>query len=50
MAEKQGTPLEQVGGLRSGLAEALRPYWITTVEELVTAAFEEFAASRYHLP
>ena len=43
MAEKQGTPLEQVGGLRSGLAEALRPYWITTVEELVTAAFEEKA-------
>lgn len=41
MAEKQGTPLEQVGGLRPGVAEALRPFWITTVEELVTAVFED---------
>lgn len=43
MAEKQGTPLEQVSGLRPGVAEALRPLWITTVEELAAAAFEEKA-------
>lgn len=41
MAEKQGTPLEQVAALRPAIVDALRPYWITTVEELAAAAFED---------
>ncbi len=41
MAEKYGTPLEKVSQLRPSVAETLRPLWITTVEELVSTAYED---------
>lgn len=41
MVQKLGTPLENVSSLRPAVVEALRLLWITTVEELVTAAYEE---------
>ncbi len=41
MAQKQGTPLENVSQLRPGMVEACRPFWITTLEELVSTAYEE---------
>jgi hypothetical protein len=41
MVEKYGTPLEKVSQLRPGIADALRPFWITTLEELVTTAYED---------
>ncbi len=41
MAQKIGTPLENVSQLRPAVVEALRPLWITTAEELVTTAYEE---------
>jgi len=40
MAEKVGIPLDSVDQIRASLVEALRPFWITTVEELVTTAHE----------
>ncbi len=40
MAEKPGTLLETVGQIRPSVVKALRPLWITTVEELVTTAYE----------
>ena len=41
MAQKIGTPLENVSQLKPAVIEALRPLWITTAEELVTTAYEE---------
>lgn len=41
MAQKIGTPLENVSQLKPAVVEALRPLWITTVEELVTTAYED---------
>ncbi len=41
MAEKQGTLLESVGQVQPSIVKALRPLWITTVEELVSTAFED---------
>lgn len=41
MTDKIGTPLEAVGQIRPSLVEALRPLWITTVEELVITACED---------
>jgi len=41
MTEKTGTPLENVNQVRPAVIEALRSLWITTVEELVTTAYEE---------
>ena len=41
MAEKPGTLLESVGTIRPAVVSALRPLWITTVEELVTTAYED---------
>ncbi len=41
MVSKYGTPLEQVSQLRPAVVEALRGLWITTLEELVTTAYEE---------
>ncbi|MBM4430047.1 MAG: C1 family peptidase [Chloroflexi bacterium] len=39
--EKPGTPLLNVSQIKPSVGEALHPLWITTVEELVTTAFEE---------
>lgn len=41
MAEKPGTPLDDVDQLSPSVVDALHPLWITTVEELVATAFEE---------
>lgn len=41
MNEKPGTPLQKVNQIRPAVVEALRPLWITTVEELVTTAYED---------
>ncbi len=41
MAEKVGTPLENVDQITASVVEALCPLWITTVEELVATAHEE---------
>lgn len=40
MAEKTGTPLEKVSQVRASVVDSLGPVWITTVEELVTTAYE----------
>ena len=41
MAEKPGTQLENVDQIRRSVVEALHTLWITTVEELVTTAYED---------
>jgi len=41
MAEKVGVPLDSIDQIRASLVEALRPFWITTVEEMVTTAHED---------
>jgi hypothetical protein len=41
MAEKSGTLLESVGQIQPSIVKALHPLWITTVEELVTTAYED---------
>jgi len=39
--EKPGTPLQNLSQIKPSVVEALRPLWITTVEELVTTAYED---------
>jgi hypothetical protein len=41
MTSKLGIPLENVDQLQPSVVAALRPLWITTVEELVTTAYEQ---------
>ncbi|MFQ5858904.1 MAG: C1 family peptidase [Anaerolineae bacterium] len=41
MAEKPGTLLKDLDQIKPSVIEALRPLWITTVEELVTTAYED---------
>jgi len=41
VADKLGTLLQNVDQIQPSVIEALRPLWITTVEELVTTAYED---------
>ena len=41
MADKQGVPLTSIDGFDAGAAERLATLWITTAEELVSAAKQE---------